>query len=264
MFLSGYRFFHHVTKERIMKLIHIVAAGAAAAAVVSSAPVTGAVVAGVLLGSAALAVRNSSEIMESGSASATTPLPISGEEQRSTQPYSPTEHRLLRVIRSAGKQDLTKMGDAARLEKDTLTEEKGCLEKKVEKTGKCKYISHCKVSVRVSHEEKFKDIKPFASVSCFEKRVNNIIDYPELDKLDAGVKPNSPRRDLKFTKINLELDTEDAKVRVQNTGTKKIIFKFSEACGGDSVSLAPGETKEIPDLEEMCASKSEVEKVRRH
>ena len=245
-----------------MRLIYIAAAGAAAATVVSSAPVTAVVLGGALLGAAALAVKNSTQIMESGSASATTPLPISGE--RSTEPYSPTEHGLLRVIRSAGRQDMTGMEDAARLKKDTLTEEKGCLEKKVEKTGKCKYISHCKVSVRVTHEGESKDIKPFASIPCFEKKVDKSIQYPELVVVDAGVKPSSPRRDLKFTKINLELNTEDAKVRVENKGDKRLTFKFSEACGGDRVSLSPGETKDIPDLEEMCASKSQVKNVRRH
>ena len=251
-----------------MKLIHIVAAGAAAAAVVSSAPVTGAVVAGVLLGSAALAVRNSSEIMESGTGTSTVmPLPISGETPTSTLPYSQTEHQLLRVIRNAGKQDRREMRDSLRLKKETLTEQKGCLEKRVGRTGKCKYISHCDVSIRVSHESKFKDMEPYSSVPCFEKRMGNGngIEYPALTDVDAGIKPGSAREDLNLKKINFGSDLDgEPQVSAQNKGSQKLVFRFSEACGGETVSLKPGETKEIPDVEAMCASLSEVENVRRH
>ena len=270
MFLGCYGLCNYVTKERIMRLIYIAAAGAAAATVVSSAPVAAAVVGGTLLGAAALAVKNSTAIMESGTGASTSmPLPVSEEEQRSTEPYSPREHRLLRVIRNAGKQDLTGMENPEELQIYTLTEKKGCLEKAVDMRGKCKYISHCDVPIRVNHKDKSKDIKPHTSVPCFKKIQNGGIYYPSLMKLEAGVKPSTPREELNLKKINFGVDAaagEDPlpQVSAQNTGDKRLTFQFSETCGGESVSLEPGETREIPDVEEMCASLSEVENVRRH
>ena len=265
MFLNGYRFCNHVIKERIMKLLHIVATGVAAAAVVSSAPLTTAFVGGALLGAAALAVRNSTAIMESGTDVSTGGrLPISGEGQRSPEPYSQTEHRLLRVIRSAGKQDLTEMKNDQRLRKRILTEQKGCLEKKVNENGECEYTNLCDSHISVQHNGEQKPLAEGRKSLCFEKKMNNGVNFIALDDVEVHFNSSSPRRHLKLQHETRGSGETETRVKVKNTGKEKLSFQFKEVCGGEKMTLEPGEVKRIPDIEPMCASHSQVKEVRRH